>query len=109
MIENELDKRKEIIHNPDAHKIMLECFKAPKSLQEISRKHNIPIAETYHIASKLKENGLITPIDKMSRNGKSVSLYKTTTNEVFLEKQENGLKMKMNFEGEKVEMIETAV
>ncbi len=109
MIENKLDNRKEIIYNPYARKIMLECFKAPKSLQEISRKHDIPIAETYHIASKLKKYGLITPIDKMRRNGKNVSLYKTTTNEVFLEKQKNGLKMKMNFEGEKVEMIETAV
>lgn len=109
MIENELDKRKEILYDPDARKIMLECFKAPKSLQEISRKHDIPIAETYHIASKLKKYGLITPIDKMRRNGKSVALYKTTTNEVFVEKQKNGLKMKLNFEGEEVEMIETAI
>ncbi|MFW6176246.1 MAG: hypothetical protein ACOC40_00955 [Thermoplasmatota archaeon] len=109
MIENELTKRKDIKYNPYARKIMLECFRAPKSLQEISRKHDIPKAEIYLIASKLEKIGLITPIDKMIRNGKSVSLYKTTTDEVFLEKQKNGLKMKMNFEGEKVKMIETAV
>ena len=109
MIENELDKRNKIVYDPDARKIMIECFEAPKSLQEISKKHDIPIAETYHIASKLKENGFITPIDKMRRNGKSVPLYKTTNDEVFLEKQKNGLKIKMNFEGEKVEKIETAV
>jgi len=109
MINNELDKRKDIIYNPDARIIMLECYKAPKSLEEISRKHDIPIADIYHIASKLKKLGLITPIDNMRRNGQKVSLYKTTTNEVFLEKQTNGLKMKMNFEGNKVQMIERAV
>ncbi|MFW5928186.1 MAG: hypothetical protein ACOCSL_03200, partial [Thermoplasmatota archaeon] len=73
------------------------------------RKHGIPIAEIYHIASKLKKNGLITPIDEMERNGKRVPLYITTTKEVFLEKQENGLNMKMSLEDEKVKVIETAV
>jgi len=109
MIKSELDKRKEIIYNPDARKIMLECYKAPKSLKEISRKHDIPIAETYHLASKLKEFGYITPVDKMNRDGQQTSLYKTTSNEIFLERQRNGLKMKMNFEGNKVKMVERAV
>lgn len=109
MIENELDKRKEIIHNPDARKILLECYKAPKSLKEISNKHNIPIAETYNITSKLEKFGYITLIDEVKRNGQQTSLYKTTSSEILLEEQNNGLKMKMSFEGEKASMIKKAL
>ena len=109
MIKNELDTKKDIIYNPDARKIMLECFNAPRSLKEISYKHDIPIAETYHIASKLTKYGYITPIDKVKRNGKRTQLYKTISSNVLVETKENGLKMRMNFEGEEVKMVETAI
>ncbi|MFW6083072.1 MAG: hypothetical protein ACOC7O_00335 [Thermoplasmatota archaeon] len=97
MIENKLDKKKEIIvHKPYARKILLECYKAPKSLEEISNKHNIPITETYHIASKLKKFGCITLTDEIKRNGQRTSSYKTTSSEILLEERNTGLKMKMS-------------
>ena len=108
MIGMRIDKTADILNDEDARVILLECFKAPKSLKEISFKKDIPIAKIYSTASKLIDLGYLSRVEEVKREGQNVFLYRTISNEIIVETKENGSRIKICFKENHFKLIETA-
>jgi hypothetical protein len=67
-----------LISEKNASKILMSTYKVPKTAQEISSAHDIPIAVCYRKMRQLEKLGLLRCMgSKLTREGKRVRLYQS--------------------------------
>ncbi len=74
----------DVLSDPKARKILVECKKEARSLEELSRRQKIPLPICHQIASVLVEFDLIREETVVQREEKNISLYRTVTENAFV-------------------------
>lgn len=88
--EEYIKKYPEVFGDEYTLKILADTFLVPKNVQEISIKHDIPIAACYRRVQLLERIGLLRCVDrKLTIKGKRVKVYQSNVRNVSL-RFENG-------------------
>lgn len=77
----DLSDKVELLTDSYAKEILAGCYERPKTAQQISWEHNIPIAATYRRLNDLHEVGLLEEIES---EDSSATKYKTALDKAIL-------------------------
>lgn len=78
-------------------KILADTYLSPKSVHELSIKHDIPIAACYRKVHRLEKLGLLQCVDrKVSLKGKRVKIYQSCVRNITLFFENGHLKVKLD-------------
>lgn len=90
-----------LIMDEYAGKILAAAYRKPKSAIELSKKYGIPIAICYRRIHKLEEAGFLEEADRvLTQEGKRVSVYEATLDNVHIVFEDGEFKIKMEKKNE---------
>lgn len=82
-----------------AERILVATYKAPRSVQEISDKYDIPIAACYRKIHELEDAGFLKCAKIVTTpKGKTMKLYQATLKTAHLMYKDGSFKVKFEFE-----------
>ncbi len=85
-----------LIMDEYAGRILAATYRKPKSAIELSKKYGIPIAICYRRIHKLEEAGFLEEADRvLTQEGKRVSVYESTLDNVHIVFEDGEFKVKM--------------
>lgn len=92
-----IKKYPEIVGDEYTLKILADTYIVPKSVQEISVKHSIPIAACYRRVQLLEKIGLLKCVDrKLTIKGKRVKVYQSCVRNISLRFENGKLHIKLD-------------